>query len=120
MSGGELMMHHYYLSTRHVAQTPRSNVLPETLASLQSIIVVATSGHAVPLPGFTEYFLSIRNTWIGAVGWLIEGTGRRVIVRCVTAWTVGGATKGRALVGGGATGGVGLALLSGQAWSTTA
>ena len=35
--------------------------------------MVATGGHAVPLPGFAEYLLSIRNTWIGAVGWLIEG-----------------------------------------------
>ena len=94
MSGGELMMHHYYLSTRHVARTPRSNVLPETLASLQSIIVVATGGQTVPLPGSAEYLLSIRNTWIGAVGWLIEGAEHRVMVRCVTAWTVGGAAKG--------------------------
>ena len=48
----------------------------------------------MPLPGFAEYLLSIRNTWIGAVGWLIEGAERRVMVRCVTAWTVGGAAKG--------------------------
>ena len=87
-----------------MAQMPRSDVRPETLAALQPIIKVATSGHVVPLPGFTEgsghvavarkHFLSIRNTWIGAVGWLIEGTERRVMVRCVTAWTVGGAAKG--------------------------
>ena len=114
------VMHHYHLSTGHMAQMPRSDVRPETLAALRPIIKVATSGHVVPLPGFTEYFLSIRNTWIGAVGWLIEETERRVMVRCVTAWTVRGRSEGRALVGGGATGGAGLALLSGQAWSTTA
>ena len=88
------VIHHYHLSTGHMAQMPRSDVRPETLAALRPIIKVATSGHVVPLPGFTEYFLSIRNTWIGAVGWLIEGTERRVMVRCVTAWTVGGAAKG--------------------------
>ena len=42
------------------------------------------------------------------------------MVQCVTAWTIEGAAKGVALVGGGATGGVGLALLSGQAWTTPA
>ena len=77
-----------------MAQIPRSELRPETLAALRPIVKAATSGHAMPLPGFTEYFLSIRNTWIGAVGWLIEGTEGRVMVRCVTAWTVGGAAKG--------------------------
>ena len=90
----ELMMHHYHLSTRHVARTPRSDVRPETLASLRSTIEVAIGGQAVPLPGFPNYSLSIRNIWIGAVGWLIEGAERRLMVRCVTAWTVEGAAKG--------------------------
>ena len=94
LSGGELMMHHYHLSTRHVARTPRSDARPETLASLRSTIEVAIGGQAVPLPGFPNYSLSIRNIWIGAVGWLIEGAERRVMVRCVTAWTVEGAAKG--------------------------
>ena len=67
------MMHHYHLSTHHVFQMPRSDVRSETLAALQSIIEVATGGQAVPLPGFPEYFLSIRNTWVGAVGWVIQG-----------------------------------------------
>ena len=88
------VIHHYHLSTGHMAQIPRSELRPETLAALRPIVKAATSGHAMPLPGFTEYFLSIRNTWIGAVGWLIEGTEGRVMVRCVTAWTVGGAAKG--------------------------
>ena len=88
------MMHHYHLSTHHVFQMPRSDVRSETLAALQSIIEVATGGQAVPLPGFPEYFLSIRNTWVGAVGWLIQGPEHRVMVQCVTAWTIEGAAKG--------------------------
>ena len=88
------MMHHYNLSTRHVFQTRRSDVRSETLAALRSTIEVATGGHAVPLPGFPEYFLSIRNTWIGAVGWLIQGPEHRVMVQCVTAWTIEGTAKG--------------------------
>ena len=87
-------MHHYNLSTHHVFQMPRSDVRSETLAALQSVIEVATGGHAVPLPGFPEYFLSIRNTWVGAVGWLIQGPEHRVMVQCVTAWTIEGAAKG--------------------------
>ena len=90
----ESMMHHYHLSTHHVFQMPRSDVRSETLAALQSIIEVATGGQAVPLPGFPEYFLSIRNTWVGAVGWLIQGPEHRVMVQCVTAWTIEGAAKG--------------------------
>ena len=87
-------MHHYNLSTRHVFQTRRSDVRSETLAASRSNIEVATGGHAVPLPGFPEYFLSIRNTWLGAVGWLIQGPEHRVMVQCVTAWTIEGAAKG--------------------------
>ena len=56
----ESMMHHYNLSTRHVFQTRRSDIRSETLAASRSTIEVATRGHAVPLPGFPEYFLSIR------------------------------------------------------------
>ena len=41
-----------------------------------------------------DHRLSIRNIWHGAVGWLIEGAERRVMVRCVSAWTVTGVTKG--------------------------
>ena len=51
-------------------------------------------GYAVTLPGFHDHRLSIRNIWHGAVGWLIEGAERRVMVRCVSAWTVTGVTKG--------------------------
>ena len=90
----ESMMHHYNLSTRQVFQTPRSDVRSETLAALRSTIEVAIGGHAVPLPGFPEHFLSIRNTWLGAVGWLIQGPEHRVMVQCVTAWTIEGAAKG--------------------------
>ena len=90
----ESVMHHYHLSTHHVFQMPRSDVRSETLAALQSIIEVATSGQAVPLPGFPNHSLSIRNTWVGAVGWLIQGPERRVMVQCVTAWTIEGAAKG--------------------------
>ena len=90
----ESMMHHYNLSTRHVFQTRRSDIRSETLAASRSTIEVATRGHAVPLPGFPEHFLSIRNTWLGAVGWLIQGPEHRVMVQCVTAWMIEGAAKG--------------------------
>ena len=95
MSGGEVMFH-YTLSTCHTEKTPRSDVRLEMLAALRSTVEVAIGGKAVPLPGFPYYALSIRNTWTGAVGWLIEGAERRVLVRCVTAWTGGGVTKGLA------------------------
>ena len=95
MSGGEVMFH-YTLSTCHTEKTPRSDVRLERLAALRSTVEVAIGGKAVPLPGFPYYALSIRNTWTGAVGWLIEGAERRVLVRCVTAWTGGGVTKGLA------------------------
>ena len=75
-------------------QTRRSDIRSETLAASRSNIEVATRGHAVPLPGFPEHFLSIRNTWLGAVGWLIQGPEHRVMVQCVTAWMIEGAAKG--------------------------
>ena len=68
----ESMMHHYHLSTHHVFQMPRSDVRSETLAALQSIIEVATGGPSGAVTRIPEYFLSIRNTWVGAVGWLIQ------------------------------------------------
>ena len=119
MSGGEVMFH-YTLSTCHTEKTPRSDVRLETLAALRSTVEVAIGGKAVPLPGFPYYALSIRNTWTGAVGWLIEGAERRVLVRCVTAWDGRGRDEGLGLVGGDTTGGSGsrVSLLSGQAWSS--
>ena len=90
----DAVLHHYTLTTGHVAKTPRSHVSPKILTSLRPVIETAISGHAVTLPGFHGHRLSIRNTWYGAVGWLIEGAERRVIVRCVTAWMVTGVTKG--------------------------
>ena len=83
MSGGEVMFH-YTQSTCHTEKTPRSDVRLEMLAALRSTVEVAIGGKAVPLPGFPYYALSIRNIWTGAVGWLIEGAERRVLVRCVT------------------------------------
>ena len=119
MSGGEVMFH-YTLSTCHTEKTPRSDVRLEMLAALRSTVEVAIGGKAVPLPGFPYYALSIRNTWTGAVGWLLEGAERRVLVRCVTAWTGGGVTKGLAWLAATTTGGSGsrVSLLSGQAWSS--
>ena len=76
MSGGEVMFH-YTLSTCHTEKTPRSDVRLEMLAALRSTVEVAIGGKAVPLPGFPYYALSIRNTWTGAVGWLLEGAERR-------------------------------------------
>ena len=88
------VLHHYNLTTGHVAKTPRSDVSSKTLTLLRPVIERAVGGYAVTLPGFHDHRLSIRNIWHGAVGWLIEGAERRVKVRCVSAWTVTGVTKG--------------------------
>ena len=88
------VLHHYNLTTGHVAKTPRSDVSSKTLTLLRPVIERAVGGYAVTLPGFHDHRLSIRNIWHGAVGWLIEGAERRVMVRCVSAWTVTGVTKG--------------------------
>ena len=88
------VLHHYHLTTGHVAKTPRSDVSSKTLTLLRPVIERAVGGYAVTLPGFHDHRLSIRNIWHGAVGWLIEGAERRVMVRCVSAWTVTGVTKG--------------------------
>ena len=88
------VLHHYNLTTGHVAKTPRADVSSKTLTLLRPVIERAVGGYAVTLPGFHDHRLSIRNIWHGAVGWLIEGAERRVIVRCVSAWTVTGVTKG--------------------------
>ena len=88
------VLHHYNLTTGHVAKAPRSDVSSKTLTLLRPVIERAVGGYAVTLPGFHDHRLSIRNIWHGAVGWLIEGAERRVMVRCVSAWTVTGVTKG--------------------------
>ena len=88
------VLHHYNLTTGHVAKTPRADVSSKTLTLLRPVIERAVGGYAVTLPGFHDHRLSIRNIWHGAVGWLIEGAERRVMVRCVSAWTVTGVTKG--------------------------
>ena len=88
------VLHHYNLTTGHVAKTPRADVSSKTLTLLRPVIERAVGGYAVTLPGFHDHRLSIRNIWHGAVGWLIEGAERRVMVRCVSAWTVPGVTKG--------------------------
>ena len=88
------VLHHYNLTTGHVAKTPRSDVSSKALTLLRPVIERAVGGYAVTLPGFHDHRLSIRNIWHGAVGWLIEGAERRVMVRCVSAWTVTGVTKG--------------------------
>ena len=119
MSGGEVMFH-YTLSTCHTEKTPRSDVRLETLAALRSTVEVAIGGKAVPLPGFPYYALSIRNTWTGAVGWLIEESRAARPGSLRDRLDGRGRDEGLGLVGGDTTGGSGsrVSLLSGQAWSS--
>ena len=104
------VLHHYNLTTGHVAKTPRADVSSKTLTLLRPVIERAVGGYAVTLPGFHDHRLSIRNIWHGAVGWLIEGAERRVMVRLRERMDGYGRDEGLdlAVSGRGATGGAPL------------